>query len=111
VIKFLKSILLTLSLGLSASAQQQTQPDSIVYLMNSDTEQSATKEEAKFLRLLVKADSGMFSVQDYYMNDVRRLIARTTVGDWDYTKGAQGIVYHTLRQAKGNQLKIIKMAS
>jgi TonB family protein len=108
VIKFLKSILLTLSLGLSASAQQQTQPDSIVYLMNSDTEQSATKEEAKFLRLIVKADSGMFNVQDYDMNDVRRLIARTTVGDWDYTKGAQGIVYQYFETGKRQSIKNYK---
>ena len=91
--KFLLLIVIVFATTLKAFSQNKPQPDSVAYLMKSDEETTDKQADARFLRLIIKTDSGMYHVQDYYMDSKPKLIAKSTINDAFFVPGAQGICY------------------
>ncbi|MCQ6956735.1 energy transducer TonB [Mucilaginibacter aquariorum] len=82
-----------------------TRPDSVGYYMLNETTMAYNDQDAKFVRLLIKTDSSMFRANDYYMDGTTRLIAKTTVDQINFERGARGICYEYYPNGKRKSIK------
>jgi TonB family protein len=104
--KTLLAILLTFAFSTPSIAQkkekkERAKPDSAAYYMRNDHDLAYSESDARFLRLIIRADSGMFNIQDYYMDAKPRLVARSYNDDVDFRTGTQGLC--TQYFANGNK--------
>ncbi|OOQ61819.1 energy transducer TonB [Mucilaginibacter pedocola] len=60
---------------------------------------------AKFLRLIIKADSGMFVVQDYYLDGTLKLLARSINQEMNFESSAHGICMDYYPNGKKKEVK------
>jgi TonB family protein len=103
-------ILIACFIASVASAQNNKnkptiRPDSVGYYMRNETDMANSQDDAKFVRLLIKTDSNMFRVNDYYMNGTTRLVAKTTVDQINFERGAMGICYEYYPNGKRKSIK------
>jgi TonB family protein len=82
-----------------------TRPDSVGYYMRDDKNMAYSEASANFVRLIIKTDSNMFRVNDYYMDGTPRLVVKTTVDSLDVFKGARGICYEYHPNGKRKSIK------
>lgn len=90
-----KPILLLLFLFSCAGAyaqneKEQAKVDSEYYYMLTDKMLATSRESARFIRLYTKADSGMLKVEEFYLNDKPKLVAKTYRKELDFQSGIQG---------------------
>ncbi|RYU92520.1 TonB family protein [Mucilaginibacter terrigena] len=106
-----KYIYLTILWALSSTAIAQSnsrktekRPDSVGYYMLDETTM-ASEQDAKFVRLLIKTDSNMFRVNDYYMDGTLKLTAKTTVDSLNFFPGARSICYEYYPNGKRKSIR------
>jgi TonB family protein len=73
--------------------------------MKNDNETTPNQQDARFLRLITKADSGMYSIQDYYMDSTPKLVARSAINEVFFVPGAQGVCYEYYSNGKRKSVK------
>lgn len=102
---------LTLLFGLfiSSSVIAQIKHDSVAYYMLNKYDMAHGPNDAQFLRLIIKKDSGMFEIQDYYPDGKPRLLARSLSDDMNFESGAQGM--YTEYFKTGNKMVVRKYDS
>lgn len=92
--KILLLMFITASAITIAPAQKKnknnTQRDSAAYYMHDENMLANSEKDATFLRLIIKKDSGMFEIQDYWMDAKPRLLARSLSGEMLFESGAHG---------------------
>jgi TonB family protein len=92
--KFLLIVLLsflTTATTFSQSKRKVTKHDSVAYYMANQYQMAYSQDGAQFLRLIIKADSGMYEIQDYYPDGTPRLLAKSYSGEMNFEQGAQGV--------------------
>lgn len=90
-----KPILLLLFLfsctgAFAQNEKEQIKVDSEYYYMLTDKMLAGSRESARFIRLYTKADSGMLKVEEFYLNDKPKLVAKTYRKELDFQSGIQG---------------------
>jgi TonB family protein len=85
---------------------EKTRPDTIGYYMRNATQIAYGEPDAQFIRFIIKADSGMFKISDYYRNGHVRLVTKTGVDNANFERGAQGICYEYYNTGKRKSIKI-----
>ncbi|MES2268464.1 MAG: TonB family protein [Bacteroidota bacterium] len=103
-------VLILCSLSVTAFSQPRqykntTRPDSVGYYMSDDKTMAYNESSAKFVRLLIKTDSNMLRVNDYYMDGTPRLVAKTTVDSINFFPGARGICYEYYPNGKRKSIR------
>lgn len=85
-------------------SNSKVQHDTTAYYMQNDRDMAYSETDAKFLRLIIKADSGLFRVEDYYMDASPKLIAYSYSDKMNFEPFAQGkrIDYYT-----GGKMKMV----
>ncbi|TSD66577.1 TonB family protein [Inquilinus sp. KBS0705] len=78
--------------GVMIDKKAHKQPDSVAYYMKRRDALAFDQNDAEFLRLIIKADGGMFNVEDYYMDGKLKLTARTATNDYWFWPDAEGIM-------------------
>lgn len=69
----------------------KTRPDTVAYYMQSETSMANDETDAKFLRLIIKADSGLYNIEDFYMDAKPKLITRSYIDSADFSAGTHGL--------------------
>ena len=64
--------------------------DSSAYYMRDRFDLAYNKEDAKFLRLIIKGDSGLFEIQDYYLDGKLHFLAYSYNQTINFELGADG---------------------
>jgi TonB family protein len=93
MIKLLLITILGFIIYNSAAAQLNTrkQSDSVAYYMRDDYAMANSQSNARFLRLIIKADSGLYEIQDYFPDGKPRLLAKSYQGRMVFQMGRQGL--------------------
>jgi len=95
-----------LVLAQKKSIENKPRPDTIGYYMRNDHVVAYNETDAQFIRFMIKADSGMFKVRDYYRNGSIRLVAKTAIDSANFEHGAQGICYEYYNNGKRKSIKV-----
>nr|WP_067063559.1 energy transducer TonB [Mucilaginibacter sp. L294] len=98
--------LTNLVLAQKKNTENKPRPDTIGYYMRNDHVVAYNEPDAQFIRFIIKADSGMFKVRDYYRNGHIRLVAKTAVDSANFERGTQGICYEYYNTGKRKSIKI-----
>ncbi|OJW18318.1 MULTISPECIES: energy transducer TonB [unclassified Mucilaginibacter] len=85
---------------------QKVRPDSLGYYMLNDSSMAYSEADAKFLRLMIKADSGMYRVNDYYMSGNLRLATLTSLDNMNFRPGINGMYYEYYDNGKRKSIKV-----
>ncbi|TFF39581.1 energy transducer TonB [Mucilaginibacter psychrotolerans] len=95
MIKTLPILLFSCLLSLAAIAQKSKKDavrhDSTAYYMRNQYDMALNQATAEFLRLIIKVDSGMYEIQDYYPDGTLRLLAKSYSGERNFEPGANGV--------------------
>jgi TonB family protein len=105
ILTFIFFFTTTTAFGQNKSVKHGTRPDSVGYYMHDDKTMAYSEASAKFVRLLIKTDSNMFRVNDYYMDGTPRLVVKSTVDSINFYKGARGICYEYYPNGKRKSIK------
>jgi TonB family protein len=97
--------LLTAGIAVAQKKQDLSKHDTVAYYMLTDKQMAYGEKDAEFLRLIIKVDSGMFNIQDYYMDANPRLVAYSSVGDLNYDKGLNGPYLEYNKNGKRKSIK------
>jgi TonB family protein len=86
--------------SLFAQSPKTAKPDSAAYYMRDPFNIAHGQADAQFLRLIVKADSGMFVIQDYYPDGALRLLAKAKTDAVNFEEKAQGFYTEFFRNGR-----------
>lgn len=92
----MKKTLLTILFGfivyLPSIAQtiSVTKHDTTAYYMRNDFAMASGEADAKSLRLIIKVDSGLFRIEDYYMDATPKMLAYSFLDRMNFEGGTQG---------------------
>lgn len=64
--------------------------DTTAYYMRDDYFMATSEADAKSLRLIIKADSGLFRIEDYYMDATPKMLAYSFSDKMNFETGTQG---------------------
>jgi TonB family protein len=96
----------SLVLAQKNNIKDKPHPDTIGYYMRNDRAVAYNEADAQFVRFVIKADSGMFKISDYYRNGHLRLVTKTSIDSANFEHGAQGICYEYYNTGKRKSIKI-----
>ncbi|MFD0793703.1 TonB family protein [Mucilaginibacter litoreus] len=64
--------------------------DTVAYYMADDSVMAYSEADAKFLRLIIKGDTGLYRIEEYYLDAKPKLLATSYTRDLNYQSGMQG---------------------
>jgi TonB family protein len=85
--------------------KQSATQGTVAYYMLTDKQLAQSEKDANFVRLIIKADSGMFNIQDYYMDSKPRLIAYSSNGSLNFNIGLKGIYFEYYQNGKRKSVR------
>ncbi|OJW18317.1 energy transducer TonB [Mucilaginibacter sp. 44-25] len=86
--------------------EAKTRPDTVRHYMVNDSTLAYSESAAKFLRLMIKADSGMFRVKDYYLNGSLRMVTLTSLDNMNIRPGINGMYDEYYENGKRKTSKV-----